>query len=59
MLAIIAAILFVVAFILHAASISTDVIFSPISLALVGLALLALHQAGLGPGYSYSRRRRR
>ncbi|HWF79955.1 MAG TPA: hypothetical protein VN695_05170 [Streptosporangiaceae bacterium] len=59
MLAIIAAILFAIAFMLNATSTATDALFAPISLALVGLALLALHQAGMGPGYSYPRRRKR
>lgn len=59
MLAIIAAILFAIAFILNATSTATDAVFSPLSLAFVGLALLALHQAGIGAGYSFSRRRRR
>lgn len=59
MLAVIAAILFAIAFIINATSTSTDVVFSPLSLLLVGLALLALHQAGIGTGYTVTRRRRR
>ena len=59
MLAIIAAILFAIAFIINATSTATDAVFSPLSLALVGLALLALHLAGIGAGYSLPRRRRR
>jgi tellurite resistance protein TehA-like permease len=56
MLAIIAAILFAVAFILHVTSTSTSIVFGPLSLVLVGLVLLALHLAGLGPAkYSYRR----
>jgi hypothetical protein len=58
-LAIIAAILFAIAFILNATSTATNAVFSPFSLAFVGLALLALHQAGIGTGYSYTRRRKR
>ena len=58
MLAVIAAILFAIAFIINAASVSTDAIFSPLSLMLVGLALVALHLAGIGPAFSYSRRKR-
>ena len=50
MLAVIAAILFVIAFIIYAAAIATSAIFAPESLALVGLALLALHSTGQGPG---------
>jgi hypothetical protein len=55
MLAIIAAILFVIAFIIHATSTHTDVIFSVTSLMLVGLALLALHVAGIGAGWRWHR----
>jgi hypothetical protein len=51
MLAIIAAILFVIAFLLNATSTATSAVFSPISLLLVGLACLALHLAGLGTGW--------
>jgi hypothetical protein len=50
MLAIIAAILFAIAFILRAAGIATDAIFAPISLLLLGLICLALHLAGVGTG---------
>jgi hypothetical protein len=46
MLAVIAAILFGIAFILRATSTATDVVFSPFSLLLVGFVLLALHLAG-------------
>jgi hypothetical protein len=59
MLAVIAAVLFAIAFILHAGQVSTDVVFSPLSLALVGLALLAFHLTGEGPSLSSVRRRRR
>lgn len=59
MLAFIAAILFAIAFIINATSTSTPAVFSPISLLLVGLALLALHEAGIGPGYTYAGRRKR
>jgi hypothetical protein len=62
MLAVIAAILFVIAFIIYAAAIATTAIFAPESLALVGLALLALHLTGRGPevpsGWGRSRGRR-
>ena len=58
MLAIIAAVLFAIAFIINAASIATSAVFSPESLMLVGLALVALHLAGIGTNVSYSRRRR-
>jgi hypothetical protein len=59
MLAIIAAILFVIAFLLHATSTSTNVVFDSTSLLLVGLACLALHQAGVGTTWYSSRRRSR
>lgn len=58
MFAIIAAILFAIAFILNAASVATDAVFSPLSLLLVGLALLALHLAGFGPADTFGRKRR-
>jgi hypothetical protein len=59
MFAVIAAIIFAVAFVIRVTSTATDVILAPISLLLAGLVFLALHQAGFGTGWSYSRRRRR
>jgi hypothetical protein len=59
MLAFVAAVLFGVAFLLNATETSTDVVFSPTSLMLFGLALLALHVAGVGTGWSSSVRRGR
>jgi hypothetical protein len=59
MLAIIAAILFVIAFIINAAGISTSAIVSAESLLLLGLACLALHLHGVGTGWSFGSRRRR
>jgi hypothetical protein len=59
MLAIVAAILFAIAFLLNATSTATSAVFSPTSLLLVGLACLALHQAGVGTGWSVPRGRRR
>jgi hypothetical protein len=59
MLAIVAAILFAIAFLLNATSTATSAVFSPTSLLLVGLACLALHQAGVGTGWSIPRGRRR
>ena len=56
MLAIIAAVLFVIAFLLNAAPVATSNVFTPTSLALVGLALLALHLAGVGTGWNWRRR---
>ncbi len=59
MLAIVAAIIFAVAFIIRVTSTATDVVLAPISLLLAGLVFLALHQAGVGSGWSYPYRRRR
>jgi hypothetical protein len=59
MLAIAAAILFAIAFLLNATSTATSAVFSPTSLLLVGLACLALHQAGVGTAWSVPRRGRR
>jgi hypothetical protein len=58
MLAVIAAVLFAIAFIINAAGIATDVVFAPLSLVFVGLALLALHLTGVGPALPAYRRRR-
>jgi hypothetical protein len=58
MLAVIAAILFAIAFIINAAAIATSAVFSPFSLLLVGLALLAFHLTGAGPALPAYRRRR-
>jgi hypothetical protein len=58
MLAIVAAILFAVAFVIRVTSTATDRILAPVSLLLAGLVLLALHQAGYGSGWSFPRRRR-
>lgn len=59
MLAFAAAALFVIAFIIHVTETSTEVIFGPTSLMLVGLALLAVHAAGGGSGLSLRGRGRR
>jgi hypothetical protein len=59
MLAIIAAVLFVIAFLLNATSTATSAVFAPISLLLVGLACLALHLAGVGTGWKVPSRRGR
>ena len=59
MLAIIAAVLFVIAFLLNATSTATSAVFAPTSLLLVGLACLALHLAGIGTGWKMPSRRRR
>jgi hypothetical protein len=59
MFAVIAAVLFVIAFIVYAAGVATSAVFAPLSLAFVGLALLALHLTGRGPILPEYRRRRR
>ncbi len=59
MLAGISAILFAIAFVIYAAGIATDTVFAPLSLAFVGLALLAFHLTGQGPALPAHRRRRR
>lgn len=58
LLAIIAAVLFFIAFLLGITGTATDAVFAPTSLTLLGLALLALHVAGIGTGWTVSRRRR-
>jgi hypothetical protein len=55
MLAIIAAILFAIAFIINATGTAVNAIFDPTSLLLVGLALLALHLAGVGGNWRWHR----
>ncbi|MFD9324738.1 hypothetical protein [Streptomyces sp. NPDC060065] len=52
MLAFVAAAFFVIAFVIRVTETSTEVIFSPTSLMLVGLAFLAVHSAGVGAGWS-------
>jgi hypothetical protein len=59
MLAIAAAILFAIAFLLNATNTATNAVFSPMSLLLAGLACLALHVAGIGTGWKVPSRRRR
>ncbi|WP_326648286.1 MULTISPECIES: hypothetical protein [unclassified Streptomyces] len=54
-----AAVLIVVAFIIHVTETSTEAIFSPTSLMLAGLALLAVHSGGVGSGWSSKGRGRR
>jgi hypothetical protein len=55
MLALAAAVIFVIAFIIRAAGVSTDAVFAPASLVIIGLALLALHFAGFGASWQYRR----
>jgi hypothetical protein len=53
MLGYVAVILFVIGFIIHAATITTSALFSPMSFLLVGLACLALHLSGVGTGWKF------
>jgi len=50
MLGIAAAVLFFIAFLINAADIATNDIFASTNIMLIGLALLALHVAGVGNG---------
>ncbi|WP_330174448.1 hypothetical protein OG875_13420 [Streptomyces sp. NBC_01498] len=58
MLAIAAAVVFFIAFILHATETSTELIFGTTSLTLVGFILVALHLGGVGSGWQTRGRRR-
>jgi hypothetical protein len=58
MLAIIAAVIFVIAFIINATSTVTDAAFSTTGLLLLGLACLAVHLAGYLTNWKAPRRRR-
>ena len=55
MLAIVAAILFGIAWIINATGTVTDAWFSVTGLLLLGLVCLALHQAGIGTGWARRR----
>jgi uncharacterized OsmC-like protein len=57
MLAIVAAVLFAIAFLLNATNTATNAVFSPMSLLLAGLACLALHLAGIGTGWKVPSRK--
>ena len=59
MLAVIAAVVFAIAFILRLTGTATDAAISPNSLLFIGLTLVALHLAGWEPGWTWSGRRRR
>ncbi|WP_168712616.1 hypothetical protein [Streptomyces sp. A0958] len=56
MLGIAAAVLFVIAFLINAADIATNEVFTSVNVMLIGLALLALHVAGIGNGRGSLRR---
>ncbi|MFG2307250.1 hypothetical protein ACGFS9_00960 [Streptomyces sp. NPDC048566] len=58
MLGIVAAVLFFISFLINAADISTNDVFSSTNVMLIGLALLALHVAGVGSGWNTRGRRR-
>jgi hypothetical protein len=58
MLAIVAAIIFAIAFLLDVTSTATNAVFAPASLLLLGLVCLALHFGGVGTSWAFSRRRR-
>ena len=59
MFAIIAAVIFAIAFLLDVTGTATNAIFAPASLLLLGLACLALHIAGIGTAWHISAPRRR
>lgn len=59
MLAIAAAVVFFIAFIINATETSTELIFGTTSLTLVGLILVAMHLAGVGAGWQARGRGRR
>jgi hypothetical protein len=56
MLAVVAAVLFFIAFIIRVTGTATSVALAPLSLLLIGLICLALHLAGWGSGWSIRRR---
>jgi hypothetical protein len=57
-LAIVSAVLFFVAFLINAADLTTNDTFSSTNVMLLGLAVLALHVAGVGSGWAVRGRRR-
>jgi hypothetical protein len=59
MFGVVAAILFAIAFLINATGADVDAVLGPTSLMLLGLVLLALHVAGLGPAWDGYRRRSR
>ncbi|MFP1625202.1 hypothetical protein ACLB9X_08415 [Streptomyces sp. 5K101] len=59
MLGIAAAVLFFIAFLFNAAEVETIDVFSSTNLMLLGLALMALHVAGIGASFRSGWMRRR
>jgi hypothetical protein len=57
MLGIAAAVLFFIAFLINAAELAANDVFSSTNLMLLGLGLLALHVAGVGSGWAARGRR--
>jgi hypothetical protein len=57
MLAVVAAILFLVAWVIRATATATDAALATASLIVIGVACLALYLAGVGPGGLATRRR--
>jgi hypothetical protein len=53
-----AAVLFFIAFLINAADISTNDVFTSTNVMLLGLTVLALHLAGVGTSWAARRRRR-
>ncbi|MGW5498530.1 hypothetical protein [Streptomyces olivaceoviridis] len=51
MLGIVAAVLFFLAFLINAADLGTDDVFTSTNVMLLGLTALALHVAGIGSGW--------
>ncbi|MGW2936145.1 hypothetical protein ACWDA7_30820 [Streptomyces sp. NPDC001156] len=58
MLAIVSAVLFFIAFLINAANLTTNDTFSSTNVMLLGLAVLALHVAGVGSDWAIRGRRR-
>ncbi|GAA5053502.1 hypothetical protein [Streptomyces sp. SID10815] len=56
MLGIIAAVLFFVSFLINAADLGTNDVFTSTNVMLLGLTALALHLSGVGAGWSPRRR---
>ncbi|MFF8833134.1 hypothetical protein [Streptomyces sp. NPDC015131] len=56
MLGIAAAVLFLIAFLINAAELTTNDVFSSVNLMLLGLASLALHVSGVGTSWRTRRR---